>query len=468
MKLAIVSLGCPKNQADADVFARALIEAGHDTVATVAEADAVIVNTCGFIEAAKLEAIEEILSAAQYKRENPDLKVVVTGCLAERYKGDIAAQMPEVDAVVGIGKNADLPKIVAEVCGQGKPGEDTAATAAANDDKAFSATDGDASRHAALQCYGPKTDLPLGGRRVISTPAHYAWLKIAEGCLNCCSYCAIPSIRGPLRSRTAKDVLAEAEWLAGQGVKEIVLVAQDVTAFGLDRGAPELPALLDALQNVDGVHWIRMLYTYPDRIDAAVLDAVKRNSKILPYFDMPIQHINDEILESMRRRGNGADVCRALDMVRAAIPDATLRTTLIAGYPGEDERKFSQLCEFVAEAQFDHLGCFAYSPEEGTAASAMPGMPDEDERRRREGVIMDIQSRVSEKKLAAHVGEVMEVLCDGLDEESGYWLCRGAAHAPEIDESVLVESAAPLETGKFYQVKITGADVYDLYAMPAE
>ncbi len=448
MKIAIVSLGCPKNQVDADVFCRALLEAGHETVPDVALADVAIVNTCGFIESAKLEAIEEILSAARCKRENPGLKLVVTGCLAERYKGEVADEMPEVDAVVGIGANAELPRIIDELCAE-------SANAIAVADKET------------VERYGEKTALVAGGRRVISTPGHYAWLKIAEGCSNNCSYCAIPSIRGPLRSRALADCVAEAKWLAEQGVVEIVLVAQDVTAYGLDiPGGPRLPDLLDALEAVEGVEWVRLLYAYPERIDAAILDAVKRNSKVLHYFDIPIQHINDEILASMKRRGDGASIRRAIEQVRCALPDATLRTTLIAGYPGETDAQFEELCAFVREAKFDRLGCFAYSPEEGTAAAVLPGLPDEDVRNRRAETIMDIQSRVSEEKQRALAGQTIEVLCDGYDEERGVWLCRGAGHAPEIDEGVLVTAEDGLEQGAFYKVQVTGADAYDLFAQP--
>ena len=311
MKIAIVSLGCPKNQVDADVFCHALLADGHETVADPAEADAIIVNTCGFIQSAKEEAIENILLACGYKQQNPELKVIVTGCLAERYKGEIAREMPEVDAVVGIGSNKALPEILRRVCADGAD---------------------------QIESYGPKADMPLGGRRVISTPRHYAYLKIAEGCNNRCHYCAIPLIRGPLRSRPLEDCVAEAEWLAGEGVRELIVVAQDPTAYGEDWGRPPGPSAtcLDALQAIDGIRWIRILYAYPERITDEFIAAMVRNPKVVPYLDLPIQHCNDEVLRAMNRRGGRAEIEDAIARLRAAIPGLTLRTTLIAGLPRRD------------------------------------------------------------------------------------------------------------------------------------
>lgn len=438
MNIAIVSLGCPKNQVDADVFCRALIEAGHETVPSIEQADAVIINTCGFIESAKEEAIENILIACAAKEQNPALKVLVTGCLAERYKEEIAAEIPEVDAVVGIGSNAALPGILQRVCAQ-LPDE-------------------------VLQCYGAKKELPLGGARVISTPRHYAWLKIAEGCSNCCSYCSIPGIRGPLRSRPLADVVAEAEWLAAQGVAEVVLVAQDVTAYGDDRGENQLIPLLERLNGIEGLRWIRLLYAYPERITVELLRAMAALPKVLHYLDIPIQHISNEILHSMRRRGDAETIRQAVAMVRRELPDATLRTTLIAGYPGETKEQFEEVCAFVLEAEFDRLGCFPYSAEEGTAAAVMPGQVPEEERQRRADVIMQIQSRIMEKKQAEKIGGTLTVVCDEYDEDRQLWLCRSEADAPEIDAGVLVDSEAPLAPGGWYRVQVTGADVYDLYA----
>ena len=437
MKLAIVSLGCPKNQVDADVFCHALLADGHETVADPAQADAIIVNTCGFIQSAKEEAIENILMACSYKQQNPDLKVIVTGCLAERYKSEIAREMPEVDAVVGIGSNKALPAILRRVCA---PGAET------------------------LESYGPKSDMPLGGRRVISTPRHYAYLKIAEGCSNRCHYCAIPLIRGPLRSRPLEDCVAEARWLAGEGVRELIVVAQDPTAYGEDWGKPgEICALLDALNAIEGIRWIRILYAYPERITDQFIAAMQRNKKVVPYLDLPIQHCDDAVLKAMNRRGGRKEIEEAIAKLRAGIPGLTLRTTLIAGFPGETEEQYAELCDFVRTVQFDRLGCFAYSPEENTVAARMDNQIDDEVKQRRADHIMEIQAEISEKKQHDRVGQTLECICDGLDEESGMYLLRSQGDCPEIDGNVLTPGDTPLETGAFYQVTITDSDTYDLY-----
>jgi len=433
--IALISLGCPKNQVDADRMCRALLEAGHTTTADPTEADVIIVNTCGFIESAKQEAIDSILEAVELKKGGHPPKVVVTGCLAERYREEIQKEIPEVDATVGIGCNAEIAPLVARVLGGER-----------------------------LSAFAPKSELPLEGRRVVSTPAHYAYLKIAEGCNNRCSYCAIPLIRGPLRSRSLDSVLAEARWLAESGVRELILVAQDVTAYGDDLGRNQTAALLDALQQIDGIRWVRLLYAYPERVTDEFIAAMARNSKVLPYLDLPIQHINSEILRSMNRRGDRETVLSAIRRLRAGIPALTLRTTLIAGYPGETEAQFEELCEFVRTAKFDRLGCFAYSEEEGTPAAKMPQLPPA-LREQRAARIMEIQSRVMSEKQAAKKGALLTVLCDGLDEESGLYACRSAADAPEIDAVVYVSSpSVPLAEGEFYTVRVDDSDVYDLYA----
>ena len=434
MTIALISLGCPKNQVDADVMCRRLLEAGHTTTADLSEADMILVNTCGFIDSAKQEAIENILMACEYKQQNPNLKVVVTGCLAERYRSQILAEIPEVDGVVGLGSSEAIVAILERIAG----GE-------------------------TVEGYGPKTALPLGGARVISTPAHYAYLKIAEGCNNRCHYCAIPSIRGPLRSRTVEDCTAEARWLAGQGVKELIVVAQDVTAFGDDRGENEICRLLDELQTVDGIEWIRLLYAYPERITDEFIAAMARNSKVLHYLDMPIQHSDTRVLKSMNRKGDEQVIRSAAARLRAAMPDITLRTTLIAGYPGETEEEFARLQQFVREMRFDRLGCFAYSQEEGTVAAAMEGQLDEDTKQQRADSIMRIQTGIMAELQAEKVGRTLTVLCDGQDEESGLYLCRSTADAPDIDGVVCVASEEPLYPGEFYTVCVEESDEYDLY-----
>jgi ribosomal protein S12 methylthiotransferase len=433
MTIAMISLGCPKNQVDADVMCHALLCAGHTTTADLAQADVILVNTCGFIESAKQEAIESILEACSYKQQNPNLKVVVTGCLAERYRHEIVAEIPEVDAVVGIGSNAGIVSILERLTGA-EP----------------------------VESYGAKESLPLGGKRVISTPRHYAYLKIAEGCNNRCHYCAIPMIRGPLRSRTIPDLVAEAKFLAGEGVKELILVAQDITAFGADRGKVEIAALLDALQQVEGIAWIRLLYAYPERITDEFVAAMARNSKVLHYLDVPIQHINTQMLQAMNRLGTRDTVVSALERLRTAMPDITLRTTLIAGYPGESEEQFAELCDFVREYRFDRLGCFAYSEEEGTVAAALPQLPQALREERAEA-IMRIQADIMAEKQAEKVGSTVEVICDEYDDENDLYLCRTRADAPDIDGECCVSSEEPLQPGALYRVRIEDSDVYDLY-----
>ena len=435
MKIALISLGCPKNQVDADVMCRSLLAAGHESTADLSQADVIIVNTCGFIESAKAEAIENILMACSYKEQKPDLKVVVTGCLAERYQKEIRAEMPEVDAVVGIGSNSAICAVIERL--SAGPQEQ----------------------------FGPKTAMPLGGARVISTPPHYAYLKIAEGCNNGCYYCAIPLIRGGLRSRAMSDCVAEAKWLADQGVQELIVVAQDPTAYGEDWGKPgSICQLLDQLNAVEGIRWIRILYAYPERITDEFVAALQRNEKVLPYLDLPIQHCNDEILHRMNRRGGRREIEEAIAKLRAGIPNITLRTTLIAGFPGETEEQFEEMCRFVRDMQFDRLGCFAYSPEEGTKAATMPDQIDEEVKQRRADQIMEIQTGIMSRKQAERVGQELECICDELDEENGLYLLRTMSDAPEIDGNVCVPADEyQLEFGHFYKVHILDSDLYDLY-----
>lgn len=438
MNIAIISLGCPKNQVDADVMCHALLSRGHTTTADLSEADCILVNTCAFIESAKQEAIENILEACSYKEANPALKVVVTGCLAERYRSEILTEIPEVDAVIGIGSNGAICDLLDRV----EAGEEH------------------------LESYGPKRDMPLGGCRVISTPKHYAYLKIAEGCSNCCAYCAIPLIRGGLRSRTIEDCVEEAKFLASEGVKELIVVAQDITAFGADRGEPEIAQLLDELNKVEGIEWIRMLYAYPERITDEFIDAMVRNDKVLHYLDVPIQHIDSEVLARMNRKGDETTVRSALARLRAAMPDITLRTTLITGFPGETEEQFEKLCAFVREQRFARLGCFAYSEEEGTKAAEMEQMPMEVREQRAEAV-MRIQTDIMAEAQQAMIGRTLAVICDDYDEENELYLCRSRGDAPDIDAVVCVRSEETMYPGQFYDVTVEDSDVYDLYAVRA-
>ena len=434
MKIALISLGCPKNQVDADVMAHALLEAGHTTVAAVQEADCVLINTCGFIESAKQEAIDSILEACSYKEQKPELKVVVTGCLAQRYQHEIVKEIPEVDAVVGLGSNAAICSILERLTGT-QP----------------------------VESYGAKESLPLGGKRVISTPRHYAYLKIAEGCNNRCHYCAIPLIRGPLRSRTIPDIVAEARFLAGEGVKELIVVAQDITAFGADRGRVEIAELLDALNAVEGIEWIRLHYAYPTGFPDDVIEVMAHEPKICKYLDIPFQHISDAQLKAMKRRHTKADAYRLVERLRAAVPDIALRTTLLVGYPGETEADFAELLQFVDDVRFDRLGVFAYSEEEGTysALHLKDDVPDEVKRRRVER-IMERQKAISLDNNLRRVGRTERVVVDA--RQGDYYVCRTQYDSPEVDQELLIPAGGRrLRRGCFYEARITAAEEYDLY-----
>ena len=320
-----------------------------------------------------------------------------------------------------------------------------------------------------LESYGLKKDFPLGGKRVIGTPAHYAYLKIAEGCNNRCHYCAIPGIRGPLHSRDMADCVAEARWLAGEGVKELIVVAQDPTAYGEDWGKPgSICELLDKLNKVPGLEWIRIMYAYPERITDEFIAAMKRNEKVVPYLDLPIQHCNDTILKNMNRRSNRAELLEVIGKLRREIPGITLRTTLIAGFPGETEEQFEDLCNFVKEVKFDRLGCFAYSAEENTVAAKMDGQIEQEVKDKRAELVMQIQTGIMAQKQAEKVGQTVHVLCDGIDEESGLYLCRTTGDAPEVDGNVCVSSEEPLYPGQFYDVLVDDSDLYDLYGTVAK
>ncbi len=434
MIIALISLGCPKNQVDADVMCHSLIKAGHTTTAHLEQADIIIINTCGFIESAKQEAIDNILYAASFKAQNKTLKIVVTGCLAQRYQSEIIKEIPEVDAVFGIGSSGDICTLLNRL-----------------------------ENECPLQSYGAKTAFPLGGKRIISTPQHYAYLKISEGCNNCCHYCAIPLIRGPLRSRGLQDVVEEAEFLAQQGVKELILVAQDLTAFGDDNGKNEIAPLLYELNKINGIEWIRLLYAYPERITDEFIKAMAENEKIVKYLDIPIQHINDEVLKSMNRKGTKQTILSALSRLKNAMPNIVLRTTLITGYPTETEEHFNELCDFVKQYEFEHLGCFAYSDEEGTVAASWPQLPAEVRQKRAE-IIMRLQSEIALKKSEEQVGKTLTVICDEYNDETDYYECRSYGDAPEIDNLIHVKSDKPILQGTMLNVKITGSEIYDLYA----
>lgn len=343
-KISMVSLGCPKNQVDAEMMLATLKTSGFEIGAPEAEADAIIINTCGFIEDAKKEAIENILEAAEYKKTGKCKALIVTGCLAERYKNDVTEEIPEVDVCVGIGADGDIAKIVTDALNGSKE-----------------------------NVFADKYELNLNSDRILGGYPFSTYLKIGDGCDNCCTYCAIPKIRGRMRSRTIEDCVKEAEKLAAGGVKELTVVAQDTTAYGEDiYGKPMLAKLLSELCKIEGLHWIRTLYTYPDRITDELLETVAREEKLVKYFDIPLQHVNGDILKRMNRKGDYESLSALIDKIRAKVPGVTLRTTLITGFPGETDEQFCELAQFVKEKRFDRLGCFTYSAEEDTAGGYFP------------------------------------------------------------------------------------------------
>lgn len=433
-KIGMVSLGCPKNQIDAEAILKRLSDAGFELTPYEAEADVIIVNTCGFIEEAKREAIDNILDVCRYKQEGKLKAIVVTGCLAERYSQEVLDEIPEVDAVVGIGKNGDIVQIINRVLS----GE----------------------RLCALD---EKTRLDINSPRILTTPFYTAYLKIAEGCDNCCTYCAIPMIRGRFRSRKIEAVIDEAKQLAASGVKEIVLVAQDTTRYGEDiYNCKKLPELLDELCKIEGLEWIRMLYTYPDRITDELLDTMAKQKKVVNYLDIPIQHCNRNILKRMNRTGDERELLILLKKIRARLSDVAIRTTLITGFPGEGEAEFEQLCEFVREAKFDRLGCFAYSEEEGTIAAQLEPRVDMQVRIDRAETVMNDQYTVVTEKNRAKIGTIRQVLVEGYDKYVKMYFGRTSHDAPDIDGKVFFKSSCPLQAGEFAQVKINDILEYDL------
>ena len=433
-KIGFISLGCPKNQVDAELMLDKLVKAGYAIAGSAEEADAVIVNTCGFIDAAKQEAIDNILEMGQLKEDGIIQKIIVTGCLAERYRDEILQEMPEVDAVVGLGGNGDIVKTVEEVFA----GE-------------------------TVNTCPPKKELPLCGERLLTTPPWWAYLKIADGCSNCCTYCAIPQIRGPMRSRTIESVVEEAATLAARGVKELIVIAQDTTRYGEDLyGEPRLAALLRELVKLDGIEWIRLLYCYPDRLTDELLETIRDNDKILNYVDLPLQHADGRILKAMNRRGDKESLLALVKKIRSYLPDGVIRTTFITGFPGEDDAAFEALSDFVEQAQFDRLGCFAYSREEGTAAAKMKNQVDPEIAARRGEVIMEQQYDIFTEKQNALVGTVQRCVVDDCGDEPGEYLGRTWRDAPEIDSAVTILSRRPLSPGDFIDVEITGVNEYDL------
>lgn len=434
-RVGMVSLGCPKNQIDAEHMLFDLKHQGFELVADAAMADIVIINTCGFIESAKQEAIDTILEFCTLKKEGRIKAVICTGCLAERYKDEVIKEIPELDAVIGIGSNSKLCDVIRDIMS------------------------GDKGR-----CeYGFKGDLSLEGDRIITTQPFYAYLKIAEGCDNCCTYCAIPSIRGRFRSRKIENIVTEAKWLAEHGVTEVVVIAQDTTRYGEDiYGKPMLAELLKELCKIDGLKWIRTLYAYPERITDELISVIKNEEKLVKYLDIPLQHCNGEVLRRMNRHGDRATLTALIDKIRREIPGIIIRTTLIAGFPGETEEQFGELVDFVKTMRFQRLGCFAYSQEEGTAAAKMDGQLDEDIKQHRADIIMQEQMFISDRFNQKLLGSDIEVVVEGFDRYAECWYGRSTMDAPEIDGKIFFTCESKPAVGEYVKVHIDDTLDYDL------
>ena len=440
IKVGMVSLGCNKNQVDSEIMLSLIKKAGYELETDAGLCDVVIINTCGFINDAKRESIENILEFCTLKNEGRIKKVVVTGCLAERYKEEIEKEIPEADVILGIGSEKDIVSAI---------------TRSLNGEKVVEFDD--------------KKNLLLTGDRIISNLPFYAYLKISDGCNNCCTYCAIPKIRGKMQSRTMEDIVSEAKKLAQNGVRELVIVAQDTTRYGEDLyGEGKLPELLNKLCEISGIKWIRLLYCYPERITDELIETVRNQEKIVKYFDIPIQHVSDDVLKRMNRKSSESSIKQLMKKLRNEIPGVVIRTTVIAGFPGETKKDFAKLCEFVKDTRFERLGCFAYSAEEGTPAAEFDGQLDEEVKSHRAEVIMDQQYLSAERFNKKMVGKTIEVVVEGFDKYATCYFGRSYADAPDIDPKVFFSSKKGLSTGDFVMVHIDDYMDYDLLGTMVE
>ncbi len=425
--VGVISLGCAKNQVDTERMLGILTAAGYAITAEPEDADVLVVNTCGFIESAKQESINAILEMAQYKRGGRCVRLVVTGCLSERYRDDLRLAMPEIDILLGVREYESLPRLLG-------------------------------GRADAPHC-GPKS------ARVLTTPRYSAYLRIADGCDNRCTYCAIPLIRGKLASEPLEDLVDEAKRLADGGVTELTLIAQDTSGYGTDRyGKPMLGALLDRLEKIEALRWLRVLYTYPDTVTPALIDRFCDGGKIAPYLDMPLQHTEDEILRRMHRRGDQAHIRRVLEYVARRAPAFMLRTTLMVGFPGETDAHFDAMLRFLQEHPFDRVGAFAFSPEEGTAAANLPDQVPDAVKQERLARLMEAQQPISRTRNERRVGQIVEVLIEGCDNGRCYG--RSYAEAPDVDGKIYLESAAAFAPGSYLPIRLTQALEYDMIGEP--
>jgi len=427
VKVSFISLGCAKNLVNTEQMMALCRDAGMELAAEGDSADVAVINTCGFIDSAKSEAIDVILATAERKAAGQVGKILVTGCLSQRYKEEILRELPEVDGILGTGSYGDIVPAIREVTGGGTP-----------------------CRFGSIHAPVEEWD------RVLTTPSHYAFLRIAEGCDNHCAYCVIPSLRGKYRSRRIEDVLSEAARLADAGVKECIVIAQDITRYGIDiYGRRELPRLLKELCRLD-FRWIRLHYLYPDEITDELIDTIAAEPKILNYLDLPIQHCNDKVLKAMNRRDTKAELLALFQKLRERIPGLVLRTSLITGLPYEDEDAFNELCEFLRQVRIERAGVFPYSPEEGTPAAKMGNRVDTAEAERRAELVVDVQSDIMDDFNESRLGETVEVLCDGFDGQSMCYVGRSYAESPDIDGRIYFTADREIDPGRFVMVRITG------------
>ena len=440
VKVGMVSLGCSKNQVDGEIMLSLIQRDGYELCGDAEQCDVVIINTCAFIEDAKRESIEKILEFCELKRQGVIKAVVVTGCLAERYQQELVTEIPEADVILGIGRNTDIVNAI----DQALQGERVVE-------------------------FAPKDELVMDAERVLTNAPYYAYIKLADGCDNRCTYCAIPNIRGRFRSRKMENILEEVRRFAAQGVTEMNLVAQDTTRYGEDiYGKLMLPELIREVCKVDGVHWVRILYCYPQRVTDELLEVMASEPKVVKYMDVPVQHASGRILKAMNRRDDYGYLRNLMQKIREKIPGVVLRTTFITGFPGETEEDFAEMTRLVKEVKFERVGCFTYSPEDGTPAYSMPEQIDEETKRRRADIVMSEQLAIAEEFARSWIGRELEVVVEGLNEETGIYYGRSYMDAPDIDTRVYFDSPYEHETGEYVMVTVTGSQGYDLVAEEAE
>ncbi|HCC08307.1 MAG TPA: 30S ribosomal protein S12 methylthiotransferase RimO [Clostridiales bacterium] len=434
-RVAFVSLGCDKNLVDSEVMLGLINEAGYEIIQDEQEADVLVINTCAFIHDAKQESIENILELAEYKKTGNCKALIVAGCLGQRYHNEILTEMPEIDAIVGTLAYDKIVQVIQKTL---------------SGDKVVCLEDIN------------KKEIE-GAPRIITTVGHYEFLKIAEGCYNHCTYCIIPKLRGSFRSKSMDSLVGEAEILVKNGVKELIIVAQDVTSYGVDfNGEYELPQLLRRLCKIEDLKWIRLLYCYPERISDELINTIKTEDKICKYIDMPLQHINDEILKKMGRNTTKDKIVKLITKIRLEIPDITLRTTFIVGFPGESKQNIKELREFIEETQFDRLGIFTYSEEEDTPAALLKPKVSTKEKERRKTELMQVQENIVERKATGLVGKVLEVVIEGKLQDEDVYMGRTYRDTPDVDGLVFLNSDKELMVGEFVQVRITESSGYDL------